>query len=350
LALALGREAVVVPAQRFDQVLPPAAVARLSEINASGTWASALSTEEFTAIKSVGFEPVGQVLGAAVYNIGFATSGQCPTYGDREFGQRRSNQAVFTVVSSSGALAAFAPLVNTLYEARRRAIGRMSAECAALGGHGVVGVALEIGPFSGSAVEFKAIGTAVRAPGGVRLKAPFTSDVSGQEFAKLIMAGAVPVSLVLGISIGVRHDDWLTQGQTRWAVGNVEVRGYTELVNRTRADARNELMLDVSRVHAEGVVVKRTDLRTGEQHCEAMGGSHDHRAEVTMIGTAITQFSRDRRASQGPSLAVLSLDPERRRAARQAHSRRDHPQSIQVLEPDRHDNEQDAFHGSEEQQ
>ena len=116
------------------------------------------------------------------------------------------------MVSSSGVMAAFAPLVNTLYEARRRAIGRMSAECAALGGHGVVGVSLELGPFPGGAVEFKAIGTAVRAPGGVRLKAPFTSDVSGQEFAKLIMAGVVPVSLVLGISIGRRHDDWLDQG------------------------------------------------------------------------------------------------------------------------------------------
>jgi uncharacterized protein YbjQ (UPF0145 family) len=339
-----------VPAQRFDQVLPRAALARLSEINASGTWASALSTDEFAAIKSVGFEPVGQVLGAAVYNVGYPASGECPAYGDREYAGRRYNQPVFTVVSSSGALAAFAPLVNTLYEARRRAIGRMSAECAALGGHGVVGVSLDIGPFSGSAVEFKAIGTAVRAPGGVRLKTPFTSDVSGQEFAKLIMAGAVPVSLVLGISIGVRHDDWLTQGQTRWAVGNVEVRGYTELVNRTRADARNELMLDVSRVHAEGVVVKRTDLRTGKERCEARAGTRDHRAEVTMIGTAITQFTRDRRPAQGPSLAVLSLDPERRAAVRRARARLDHPQTVQILEPDRQDSEQDAFHASEEQQ
>lgn len=340
------------PAQRFDQVLPPTAVARLSEINASGTWASALSADEFAAIRSVGFEPVGQVLGAAVYNIGFPASGECPAYGDREnnYGSRRYRQPVFTVVSSSGALAAFAPLVNTLYEARRRAIGRMSAECAALGGHGVVGVSLDIGAFSGSAIEFRAIGTAVRAPGGVRLTAPFTSDVSGQEFAKLIMAGAVPVSLVLGISIGVRHDDWLTQGQSRWAVGNVEVHGYTELVNRTRADARNELMLDVSRVHAEGVVVKRAELRTGKERCDARPGTHDHRAEVTMIGTAITQFTRDRRASQRPSLTVLSLDPERRSAVRRARARSEHPQTVQILEPERQDRSQDAFDASEEQQ
>ena len=332
------------PAQRFDQVLPATARARLSEINASGTWASALSTEEFAAIKSVGFEPVGQVLGAAVYNIGLASSKECPTYSERRVYQL----PVYTMVSSTGVMAAFAPLVNTLYEARRRAIARMSAECAALGGHGVVGVSLELGPFPGGAVEFKAIGTAVRAPGGVRLKTPFTSDVSGQEFAKLIMAGLVPVSLVLGISIGVRHDDWLKRGQTRWTVGNVEVRGYTELVNRTRADARNELMLDVSRVHAEGVVVKRMDLRTSVERCEAVTGGRDHRAEVTVIGTAITEFTPSQGAVERPSLAVLSLDPERRAAVRRARARRDH-QAIQVLEPERQDEEQDAFNASEEQ-
>jgi len=38
----------------------------MAEMKASGTWSSALSTDEFAAIRSVGFEPVGQVLGAAV--------------------------------------------------------------------------------------------------------------------------------------------------------------------------------------------------------------------------------------------------------------------------------------------
>ncbi|HET7013114.1 MAG TPA: hypothetical protein VFI65_04350 [Streptosporangiaceae bacterium] len=95
--------------------------------------------------------------------------------------------------------------------------------------------------------------------------------------------------------------------------------------------------------------MKRTELRTGEQLCKAVGGNRDHRAEVTMIGTAITQFTRDRRASQRPSLAVLSLDPERRAAARRSHARLDHPQTVQVLEADRHNSEQDAFNASEEQ-
>jgi len=58
--------------------LPPAARDRMAEIRGSGTWGSALSTDEFTAIRGVGFEPVGQVLGACVYNIGYAGGYTCP--------------------------------------------------------------------------------------------------------------------------------------------------------------------------------------------------------------------------------------------------------------------------------
>src|SRR5258708_6869060 len=57
---------------------PPAAESRIAEIRRSGTWGSALSADEFTAIKGVGFEPVGQVLGAAVYNIGYTGGWACP--------------------------------------------------------------------------------------------------------------------------------------------------------------------------------------------------------------------------------------------------------------------------------
>src|SRR5437660_1186644 len=85
------------------------------------------------------------------------------------------------------------------------------------------------------------LSTAEFAPDAMPLRQPFTSDLSGQEFAKLINDGVVPVSLVLGISIGARHDDWLTRSQTRWSSGNTEVGGYTELVNMTRHDARDQL-------------------------------------------------------------------------------------------------------------
>ena len=226
--------------ERSGHELPPAAEARMAEIRRSGTWGSALSADEFTAIRSVGFEPVGQVLGAAVYNIGYAGGYGCPGAWAGYGGYVAPYQSV-TAVSSSGSIGAYGPMVQTLYQARHKAIERMTAECAELGGHGVVGVLLTIGSFPAGGLEFKAIGTAVRAPGAVPLKRPFTSDLSGQDFAKLIMAGWVPVGLALGISIGARHDDWLTVNQTRWGSGNSEVTGYTDLVNQSRHDARTQL-------------------------------------------------------------------------------------------------------------
>jgi uncharacterized protein YbjQ (UPF0145 family) len=294
--------------------LPPAAQARMAEIRRSGAWGSALTADEFTAIRSVGFEPAGQVLGAAVYNIGYAGGYSCPGAWAGYGGYMTPYQSV-TAVSSSRTLGSFGPMVQTLYQARRSAIGRMMTECADLGGHGVVGVRLTIGQFPAGGLEFKAIGTAVRAPGAVALRQGFSSDLTGQDFAKLIMAGWVPAGLVLGISIGARHDDWLTINQTRWGSGNAEVHGYTDLVNHTRHDARTQLERDVARIGADGVVVQDMEVLVRERECPMQEHRRDHIVEATVIGTAIARFAKqgDRRTAP---LAIMSLDPQRRQAAR----------------------------------
>jgi uncharacterized protein YbjQ (UPF0145 family) len=292
--------------------LPSAARDRIAEIRGSGTWGSALSTDEFAAIRGVGFEPVGQVLGACVYNIGYAGGYGCPG------GWSRGYYGVVgapTQLSGAGGYGSFGPLAQAMYEARHKAIGRMTAECAALGGHGIVGVSLSFGPFPIGGLEFRAIGTAVRGEGAPAPPHPFSSDLSGQDFAKLIHAGWVPVGLALGISIGARHDDWQTRSTTAWGAGNAEVTGYTELVNMARHDARVQLAADVSRMGAEGVVVSANELRVRERECPAVEHGRDHIAEVTTVGTAIARFTS---ATVAPtrSLAVLSLDPQRRQAAR----------------------------------
>src|SRR6516164_8937827 len=233
----------------------------MAEIRRSGTWGSSLSTSEFAAIRSTGFEPVGQVLGAAVYNVGYTGGLSCPGAW-AGFGRYGSPAVGVTTVSGDGTFGAFGPMVATLYEARRTAIARMTAECAELGGHGVVGVSLTIGAFPTGGLEFKAIGTAVRAA-APPLERPFTSDLSGQDFAKLFLDGWMPVGLVLGISVGARHDDWLTVTQTRWGAGNTEVNGYTEVVTHTRHDAREQLEKDVARLGADGVVVTTVTTKVG---------------------------------------------------------------------------------------
>lgn len=287
----------------------------MAEIRESGTWGSSLTSEEFAVIRSVGFEPVGQVLGAAVYNVGYSGGYGCPGgWGTYQIGW--SGPRAATSVSSRGGYGSFAPLVDVLYRARRTAIRRMTEECAELGGHGVVGIQLSIGSFPAGGLEFKAIGTAIRAPGVPRLKQPFTSDLSGQDFAKLVSKGWMPAGLALGISIAARHDDWRTVGQTRWSWNNAEVDGFTELVNDARHDARQQLAKDVTRIGGEGVVIADMDMRVRERECPAQEGRQDHIIEATMIGTAIVRFSTRHERSGGSTLSIMSLDPQRRQAAR----------------------------------
>ena len=299
----------------------------MAEIRASGTWGSALTSDEFAAIRSVGFEPSGQVLGACVYNIGYTGGYACPGAWGTSWGYGTPMPArTTTQVSSRAGYGSFAPLVQAMYEARHKALDRMTTECEQLGGHGVVGVRLTIGAFPAGGLEFKAIGTAVHAPGfgpvstwphrGSHPKRPFTSDLSGQDYAKLIMKGWVPAGLALGISIGSRHDDWLTVGQTRWGAGNAEVTGFTELVNDARHDARQQLERDVARLGGEGVVIADMQMRVRERECPVQEGRRDHIVEVTTIGTAIARFSRSEQRHSGPTLAIMSLDPQRRQAAR----------------------------------
>jgi uncharacterized protein YbjQ (UPF0145 family) len=285
----------------------------MAEIRTSGTWGSALSIEEFAAIRSAGFEPVGQVLGAAVYNIGFSGGYNCPGAWSG-FGSYAQAYRSVTQVSGRGGYGSFGPLTQAMYDARHLAINRMVTECAELGGHGIVGVSLTIGSFPAGGLEFKAIGTAVRSAGAPPLKQPFSSDLSGQDFAKLLSSGWVPAGLALGISVGARHDDWLTVGQTRWGAGNAEVVGYTELVNDTRHDARQQLEKDVRRLGGEGVVVQRMDMRVHERECPIQEHGKDHIVEATIVGTALVRFASV--AKPPPPLAILSLDPQRRQAAR----------------------------------
>jgi hypothetical protein len=79
----------------------------------------------------------------------------------------------------------------------------------------------------------------------------------------------------------------------------------------TRHDATVQLAADVARIGADGVVVSSMDLRVHDRECPSPAGSRDHFAEVTVVGTAIAQFSAGA-GVPASALAVLSLDPRLR--------------------------------------
>jgi uncharacterized protein YbjQ (UPF0145 family) len=282
-------------------------------------WGSSLQVNEFAAISRVGFRPVGQVLGAAVYNVGDTGGEECPyglqvfrgegtrTYSPPGPGGLRMSRGPVQRPTGAAAVGSAHALVSVLYQARRAAISRMTAECAALGGHGIIGVTLTVGPFGDDdTLEFRAIGTAICAPGVPVRGKPFASDLSGQDFTKLVAHGWIPAGLALGIAVRYRHDDW--PAAARFTAGNVEVDGYTYLVTQTRTDARNELELDLIRMGADGVVVREMQTRMSRRKCPVVPLGHDHVAEATIVGTAIAQFAA---MAPPPIYGIRKLDDRR---------------------------------------
>ena len=137
-------------------------------------------------------------------------------------------------------------IAQALYSGRQTAIARMTAECTGLGGHGVVGAVVQVRDIPAeslttAAIEFKVIGTAVRARGCPPLTLPFTSDLSGPDFAKIMFAGWVPAGIAIGVSVAARHDELVASDRTRWGLGNGEVPAYTDLIVKVRQEARRHL-------------------------------------------------------------------------------------------------------------
>ncbi|MGW6687075.1 heavy metal-binding domain-containing protein [Streptomyces sp. NPDC054961] len=279
---------------------PPGA-ARTADPRAGRPWDSALSSGEFAAIRGVGFEPAGQVLGTAVFTIGYSGAWGCPGVWPAEGD---------TKASPSRWAPSLSQLARTMYAARRLALARAVAECRTLGGDGIVGVRLSIGEFPAGGVEFTVRGTAVRARSRIRPRAPFTSHLGGQDFAKLLHAGWVPTGLAFGIGLATRHDDWRTSRRIRWTAGNQEVDGYTQLVGRVRREAREQLAVDAAKNGGDGVVVDDVRLTVGEYECPQFGYTRDLTAEAVFVGTSIARFGRSERPAGPGPLTIMRLERE----------------------------------------
>jgi uncharacterized protein YbjQ (UPF0145 family) len=266
---------------------------------ATRAWGSLLSARDFTAVTGAGFDPVGQVLGAAVVSLGYVSrGGKCSSSG---------SYASQTDLASAQQ-GPFGLLLRQRYGARRRVLTRVIDECRALGADGIIGVTLSIRPFPAGGTEFIMQGTAVRARSGIRPEAPFTSHLSAQEFARLLRAGWMPAALVFGIALGARHDDLRTRQQTRLTATG-EIRGYSNVVRDTRRDARKQLEKAVADLGADGVLADQMTLHLGERECPAQEGTHDHVAEAAMLGTAVVSFDRSREAGGGPPLTIMHVSP-----------------------------------------
>ena len=258
-----------IPASGLDRIQ------RMKQEVARGFFTSDLSVNEFLLVKEAGFEPLGLVLGSSIYHIGFQQAGW------------NQNQEMGV-------------LTQAMYHARELAMTRMEEEADQLGADGIVGVRLDIGRYEWGAdlAEFIAVGTAVKHAGGELHRAPngrpFTSDMSGQDFATLLRAGYRPAGLVMGNCVyHVARQGMLAS--LKQVGRNVEMPNFTQALYEARELAMERMQTEADEAQSEGIV--------GARIIERSHGWGSHVIEFFAIGTAVVSTSPDHQIER-PALVL----------------------------------------------
>jgi uncharacterized protein YbjQ (UPF0145 family) len=244
--------------------VPVDAVSRLRRMRGEGgtpLFTSDLSVSEFVLLEQMGWRPLGLVLGSSIYHVGI------------QYGNFYQNQELNYLSAA-------------MYEARELAMTRMEEEADVLGADGVVGVRLEVGGYAWAenALEFTAVGTAVKAPASetswrTRDNKPFTSDFSCQDFYKLVSStGYVPRELVLGNCVyHIAHQGFAQAMRTLG--NNIELTNYTEAIYEARELAMARMQAEAESHGADGIV--------GMQIVEKTHIWNPHVIEFMAVGTSV---------------------------------------------------------------
>jgi uncharacterized protein YbjQ (UPF0145 family) len=273
--------------QSTDIWEPQAADGRLAKTagaNDAGVFTSDLSVSEYVLLGEAGFEPLGFVVGSSIYHIGM------------QIGRWSQNQEL-TV------------LTQAMYNARELAMARMRAEADHLAADGIVGVQLRMQMYAWGegCLEFVATGTAVRHLAGEGAhRAPdgraFTSDLSAQDFFRLLAAGAVPVAFVLGTCVyHVAHQGVM---QTlRQAGRNQEMLQFTQGVYEARELALSRMQAEAAAARSSGIVGVTVDVKN-----HVWG---QHATEFLATGTAVRRLSAEHRLPETSPRPTFTLGLDR---------------------------------------
>jgi uncharacterized protein YbjQ (UPF0145 family) len=266
---------------------PPSADSRLAQTAgaaANGVFTSDLSVSEYVLLGEAGFEPLGFVVGSSIYHVGI------------QVGRWSQNQELQV-------------LTQAMYSARELAMARMRAEADHLNADGIVGVNLRMQMYAWGqdVLEFVATGTAVKALAGTGAhRAPdgraFTSDLSAQDFFRLLAAGAVPVSFVLGTCVyHIAHQSIM---QTlRQAGKNQEMVQFTQGTYEARELALGRMQAESAQAQASGIVGVSVTV------ANHVWGAHA--TEFLATGTAIRRLSQEHRLPETSPKPTFTLGLDR---------------------------------------
>ncbi len=259
--------------------LPLQATRRLSEEVAAGhpLFTSDLSTKEFALTRTLGYQPLSQVMGSSIYHVGWQYTRTYASF---------PNEMELTTLS------------HAHQHAAQLALSRLDQEAALLKAHGVIGVRLATSDYEWGSdmLEFTAIGTAIRLPNTPLPQRPFLSDLSGQEFWTLLQAGYYPIGIVTGFcSYYISLGSDIT-GQLKNWIGwsNIELDPFSQGVHTARDLAMNRVVSMANAFNASGIVGMHIDCEREaieyEQEREHYPTLYymDYSVRFSAIGTAIT--------------------------------------------------------------
>jgi uncharacterized protein YbjQ (UPF0145 family) len=278
--------------------IPIAAERRLRELRgtrgADGgrgvSFTSDLSVNGFALCHQLGLEPLSQVMGSSIYQMGYQSA----------WGQMQGGYG-------GGAMIELDTLSQALNEVRERALHRLAEEAHQIGADAVVGVETragesELGGGGGQlALEHMVLGTAVRRK-DARSEQPVMTELSVADYALLLRAGIEPAGIVAWSS--VFFSSYAYRGMLGAGPGGMgsmqpyELSEFTQALYNARERTMGQINRQAAALGASGVVGVRIG-HTIRPHTLSSGmgggfGASELRGMMVTfnaVGTAIRQHA-----------------------------------------------------------
>lgn len=261
--------------------IPLGAERRLRELGeGKGAFTSDLSVGSFALCHELGLQPLAQVMGSSIYQVGYSST--------------------LPSIYAGGFMYELDALSQAWNEVRERAFSRLSEEASHVGADAVVGVQITSGAreFTEGAIECVVIGTAVRngplppataRDGAVSAGAarPVLTELSVPDYAKLRRAGIETLGVTAWTSVFFIQSWAAGQLGLRGFIGNQEMSDYTQGLYEAREVVMSRVTAQAAQLGASGVV----GVRVGH----GVQGSAQNGVIVSFnaIGTAIRQDAAD---------------------------------------------------------
>jgi len=255
-----------------------------------GAFGSDLEVDEYALLARLQITPVTLVMGSSIYHVGWQQG----------------------YMFQPGEISVLSQAYN---ECRRLALGRLLEEAATCAADAVVGVRITQGShdWAPGAVEFIAVGTAVRLPAQIKAEKAVLTDLSGQDYWKLCAAGLRPVGIAAHTSVHYVPASWQTQmattggmfGGQSWQ--NQELSDFTRGIYAARETAMSYLTREAQAVGGDGVVGVKIDQHSRTHRVAGIGYEReDLIVTFNVIGTVIREEPA-LAAELAPASAVLSV-------------------------------------------